>query len=500
MKSKFRLVKAAALLLTVLMIVSSVGMLTAGAATEESNPADIVENIEDTTPSEPEETQPTTTESDSTEPTPTESESTEPTTAPVTPITPSPVGAFVAQSVDTGSVVLKWSGSNNATEYVIYRAQEKSDGSMSGYEKYATTTATELKVTGLEQAWRYKFKVYAYRIADGYTTHSAEKALAVMTKPETAAEIKLSEKTTSSMKFSWSKNSKASRYIIYRAKEKADGTFGNYKKLKEISGSKTSFVDKKLSSGTIYKYAVKVLRKTGGLSAVSSAKATKGMTKLDTPKKLVNKKFNPTSVKLAWSKVKRAEKYEVYRGKKLIKTTKKTTYSDKKLKSGTEYKYSVKAVRIYNHKKHKSAPVKFKTATTVKVNTVSGGLSGTWVEVSISTQTMRMYVNSKLYVSTPVVTGNYGALSTNRGHHRVISKKSPARLRGSYNGSSWDTPVHYWLGFTSNGQGLHDSTWRSAYGGTIYKGNGSHGCVNTPLSAMGKIYSKSYMGMPIIVY
>lgn len=481
MKSMFRLVKAASLLLTLLMIISTVGVLAVSAATDESNPADIVENVEEVTPTEP----------GSTEPTP---------TAPVTPIIPGPVGAFTAQSVDTDSVVLKWSASNNATEYAIYRALEKSDGSMSGYEKYTTTTATSLKVTGLQQAWRYKFKIYAYRIADGYTTHSAEKVIAFMTKPAPAAEIKLSKKMVSSMKVSWSKNPSASKYIIYRSKEKSDGTFGKYKMLKEISNSKNSFVDKKLSSGTIYKYAVKVLRKTDSLSAVSSAKATKGMTKLNAPKKLANKKFAPTSVKLDWSKVKRAEKYEIYRGKKLIKTTKKTTYVDKNLKSGTEYKYSVKAMRTYNHKKHKSAPVKLKTATTVKVNTVSGGLSGTWVEVSISTQTMRMYVDSKLYVTTPVVTGNYGALATTRGHHRVISRKSPARLRGSYNGSSWDTPVNYWLGFTSNGQGLHDSTWRSAYGGTIYKGNGSHGCVNTPLSAMGKIYAKSYMGMPVIVY
>ena len=62
--------------------------------------------------------------------------------------------------------------------------------------------------------------------------------------------------------------------------------------------------------------------------------------------------------------------------------------------------------------------------------------------------------------------------------------------------------VKYWLGFTYDGQGIHDSTWRPStdYGKQTYKGNGSHGCVNTPISAVGKMYSKAYIGMPIIVY
>ncbi|MBQ3858807.1 MAG: L,D-transpeptidase [Prevotella sp.] len=54
--------------------------------------------------------------------------------------------------------------------------------------------------------------------------------------------------------------------------------------------------------------------------------------------------------------------------------------------------------------------------------------------------------------------------------------------------------------FTSDSQGIHDSVWRSAYGGNIYKTNGSHGCVNTPLGAMRKIFKKAHVGTPVIVY
>ena len=28
--------------------------------------------------------------------------------------------------------------------------------------------------------------------------------------------------------------------------------------------------------------------------------------------------------------------------------------------------------------------------------------------------------------------------------------------------------------------GIHDASWRYSFGGKIYKGNGTHGCVNSP--------------------
>ena len=127
-------------------------------------------------------------------------------------------------------------------------------------------------------------------------------------------------------------------------------------------------------------------------------------------------------------------------------------------------------------------------------------MKGTWIEVSIKKQTLYMYVKNKLYVKTPVVTGNVGDRHTSKGTHYVSQKRSPSRLQGSYGSQTWDVTVKYWLRFTGDGQGIHDSTWRSAYGGNIYKTNGSHGCVNTPLSAMKKIYKKAYIGMPVIVH
>ena len=47
---------------------------------------------------------------------------------------------------------------------------------------------------------------------------------------------------------------------------------------------------------------------------------------------------------------------------------------------------------------------------------------------------------------------------------------------------------------------LHDASWRSSFGGNIYKTSGSHGCVNLPPAAAKKIFENIEDGDPVIVY
>lgn len=66
-------------------------------------------------------------------------------------------------------------------------------------------------------------------------------------------------------------------------------------------------------------------------------------------------------------------------------------------------------------------------------------------------------------------------------------------------GPTWNDHVDYWMPF--DGQiGLHDSSWRTEYGGDIYLTDGSHGCVNTPLDAMATIYNNITVGTLVVVY
>ena len=50
------------------------------------------------------------------------------------------------------------------------------------------------------------------------------------------------------------------------------------------------------------------------------------------------------------------------------------------------------------------------------------------------------------------------------------------------------------------GYGLHDASWRSSFGGSIYKRSGSHGCVNLPTWEAPELYDLISVGTPVIVF
>ncbi len=124
-------------------------------------------------------------------------------------------------------------------------------------------------------------------------------------------------------------------------------------------------------------------------------------------------------------------------------------------------------------------------------------IGDSYVEVSISAQTMWVYKDGECIVSTPVVTGNASkGYDTPSGGVWAVD----ARITDYYlTGQDYSSLVSYWLPFNGN-VGIHDATWRSEFGGDIYKTNGSHGCVNTPLSAMKTVYANVFIGYPVVVY
>ena len=74
--------------------------------------------------------------------------------------------------------------------------------------------------------------------------------------------------------------------------------------------------------------------------------------------------------------------------------------------------------------------------------------------------------------------------------------RGPKLPDGTY---EWESPVTYWMPF-NGGIGLHDANWRSSFGGAIYQGNGSHGCVNLPPSVAGTVYDNIQAGTPVVCH
>lgn len=116
-----------------------------------------------------------------------------------------------------------------------------------------------------------------------------------------------------------------------------------------------------------------------------------------------------------------------------------------------------------------------------------------YIVVSISNQTLKYYEYDKLVLSSNVVTGINGKTPT--GTFQVLNKIRNIVLKGE----DYESFVSYWIAFKGSAFGFHDASWRSQFGGNIYKYNGSHGCVNMPYSKVKALYEIVEIGTPVYI-
>ena len=118
-----------------------------------------------------------------------------------------------------------------------------------------------------------------------------------------------------------------------------------------------------------------------------------------------------------------------------------------------------------------------------------------YVEINLTAQELHLYVNGTLVLKTECVTGHTGkGWDTPTGIWGVTYKMKNKVLRGA----DYATPVKYWMPFAGN-VGMHDAQ-RTDFGGIYYTYEGSHGCINLPMSSAKTIYGYVNAGFPVIVY
>ena len=123
-------------------------------------------------------------------------------------------------------------------------------------------------------------------------------------------------------------------------------------------------------------------------------------------------------------------------------------------------------------------------------------IGNTYVEVDMGNQKMYFYKDGVLKLETDVVTGNLRLKhDTPEGVNYVYDKQKNRILRGP----GYASPVDFWMA-VNGGIGIHDASWRSKFGGEIYKTDGSHGCINTPIEKMTELYDMVTLGTPVIMY
>lgn len=123
-------------------------------------------------------------------------------------------------------------------------------------------------------------------------------------------------------------------------------------------------------------------------------------------------------------------------------------------------------------------------------------IGNTYIEIDMTEQKLYYYEEGELRLETEVVTGNTGRkMGTPEGVNYVYNKQKNRVLRGP----GYASPVSFWMPVKGN-IGIHDASWRSKFGGTIYQTNGSHGCINTPTEKMEELFDMVEIGIPVIMF
>lgn len=120
----------------------------------------------------------------------------------------------------------------------------------------------------------------------------------------------------------------------------------------------------------------------------------------------------------------------------------------------------------------------------------------TYIDVNVSRQKMWYVKDGKVVLSSDVVTGNISTgHGTGTGLYRIAFKQRD-HLMVKYNSF-----VHYWMPYNTRvGIGFHDASWRSSFGGDIYRTDGSHGCINMPPAKAEELYGQISAGTLVYIH
>lgn len=292
--------------------------------------------------------------------------------------------------VSNGYISISWNATFGADCYDIIK-----NGTI-----IATTNNLIYKDVDVSSGESYKYKIRA-NCENGKVYTSKSRTTHYLGTPV----LKSATITQKGVAIKWNSVNSAEEYIVYR---KIPGS--SWTKIGKTTS--TAFTDKTAKSGTKYFYTV-----VANSSVAKSSYDITGISVyyLATPKlSLVTNKNG--SVVVNWGSVKGAKGYNIYRktsknGKwtKVAATT-KTTYTDKNIKSGGNYFYTVRAYNGNNLSSYVSSGIATKYLATPKLTKIaskSNGVSVAYGKVTGATGYVvyRKTGNGK-WVKLATVTGN----------------------------------------------------------------------------------------------
>lgn len=117
-----------------------------------------------------------------------------------------------------------------------------------------------------------------------------------------------------------------------------------------------------------------------------------------------------------------------------------------------------------------------------------------WIDVNLTSQRLTAYEGNRA-VQTFLVTSGKPSTPTVLGTYRIYSKVKSERMRGP----DYDISGVPWTMYFTGGYAIHGAPWRAVYGAGT-QADGSHGCVNSPVGEVAKLYQWAPLGTTVMVH
>ena len=254
-----------------------------------------------------------------------------------------PADVKMSNAVVSGNtIVVTWEKAAGAATYVVYRKTADSK-----WVKLATVGSSTLKYADKTAARgvTYYYTVLALA-ADGKTKSGYDKAGVPAIIAPAKVELGKFSANAADVTITWTKADGADKYYVYRKDTKNT----SWKKLAAVDSSTLKYVDKTVANGVQYTYTVLACAADG---KTKGGYDSTGLTVMMVPAmvELSKATHSATNITVTWKAAAGAKTYRVYRkaaGESkwttVAKSVSGTSYTDKTVKVGVKYTYTVKGI------------------------------------------------------------------------------------------------------------------------------------------------------------
>lgn len=292
------------------------------------------------------------------------------------------------ENVSNG-IKVSWSQDEDAAGYTVYSSiYNASTKKWSAWKNRGTAAANRSSWTDktVTEGVTYRYTVRAVN-GSNRSAYKATAGLLYVSAPKVTVTI-----SSTGLLAKWNKVNNATGYIVYR-RALVNGVWSSWVNLGTTAPEKNSWFDSNVQSGVSYRYTVRaVVNKVRGGYIASSA-----VIYLAQP--LLNISNAKAGVAGKWEPIAGATGYTIYRSEYNPSTKKWTkwltlgttgatakTFTDKTVKSGYKYKYTIRAVNgKFRSTYQDSNKLVYLAQPTLKISNVANGIQGSWNQVNGAT-------------------------------------------------------------------------------------------------------------------